>query len=506
MGQMLQSETDNTTHTVDNVPPIVESVLLNDSGQPLDPITRESMESVFDQDLSQVRVHTGTKAAESAEAVNALAYTAGQNVVFGPGQYAPHTDEGRKLIAHELTHTLQQRQDCVTPDANVQGSRKIMRAPKSSEKEVPRLSSKTIPAPNVTRVGKTILATVYFGHDDFLLDKVNFDAVKNLGQELSLFSNPTVLVDGYASGEGSEEYNAKLSENRRQAVLATLQPNLPKSAKIDGKGHGESDPAVGETAKASAALEKQRALNRRVTIFISGVPSYCPVPGEKTTGLTARHSELKNRPAIPHENVRGFTTADSVKMMWERMRSEKGISSSLRDYKDQWVHANRHIIKAAAKEFDIPDWVLAGTAWQEVGGEPPLTDKLSRLLGETGIRGKPEKASFGPVAIQIGRAAEELCYDPQALSETQTQAIIESLEDPQENILIVAQHLERAKNVDAPGKPAEMLTDDDIRIIGARYNRGIELSLHAILNLGQKTSYGDNIVKKKDWMKKLLED
>src|SRR5690348_10689940 len=66
------------------------------------------MESRFGQDFSQVRVHTDTKAAESARAVNALAYTVGQDVVFGEGQYTPGTQEGKSLLAHELTHVVQQ--------------------------------------------------------------------------------------------------------------------------------------------------------------------------------------------------------------------------------------------------------------------------------------------------------------------------------------------------------------------------------------------------------------
>ncbi|HEX6776891.1 MAG TPA: DUF4157 domain-containing protein, partial [Ktedonobacterales bacterium] len=59
-------------------------------------------------DFSRVRVHTDAQAAASAQAVNALAYTVGQDIVFGTGQYAPGTGEGRRLLAHELTHTLQQ--------------------------------------------------------------------------------------------------------------------------------------------------------------------------------------------------------------------------------------------------------------------------------------------------------------------------------------------------------------------------------------------------------------
>lgn len=89
------------------VPSMVHNVLSSPS-RSLDAAARWTMESRFGHDFSQVRVHTDTQAAESAQAVNALAYTIGQNVVFGAGRYAPHTNEGRRLIAHELTHVIQQ--------------------------------------------------------------------------------------------------------------------------------------------------------------------------------------------------------------------------------------------------------------------------------------------------------------------------------------------------------------------------------------------------------------
>ncbi|MBW4671111.1 MAG: DUF4157 domain-containing protein [Cyanomargarita calcarea GSE-NOS-MK-12-04C] len=90
------------------VPPIVQEVL-NSPGQPLDLETRTFMESRFGHDFSQVRVHTDEKAVESAKTVKALAYTVGHNVVFGAGQYLPKTVSGRGLLAHELTHVLQQQ-------------------------------------------------------------------------------------------------------------------------------------------------------------------------------------------------------------------------------------------------------------------------------------------------------------------------------------------------------------------------------------------------------------
>jgi hypothetical protein len=89
------------------VPTIVHEVLRS-PGKPLDPDARAFMEPRFGHDFGQVRVHTDTKAAESAQAVNATAYTVGQELVFGTGQYAPRTMSGQRLLAHELAHVVQQ--------------------------------------------------------------------------------------------------------------------------------------------------------------------------------------------------------------------------------------------------------------------------------------------------------------------------------------------------------------------------------------------------------------
>ena len=90
-------------------PPIVHEVLRS-SGDPLDAATRAGMEQHFSTDFGDVRIHTGAQAGESASAVQAHAYTVGRHVVFGPGEYSPHTEAGSQLLAHELAHTIQQRQ------------------------------------------------------------------------------------------------------------------------------------------------------------------------------------------------------------------------------------------------------------------------------------------------------------------------------------------------------------------------------------------------------------
>ena len=95
------------SHTA--VPPIV-SQALQQPGRPLGKATRAFMEPRFGEDFSDVRVHTNEIANAAASAINAHAYTVGQQIVFGHKSYKPTTHEGRKLIAHELVHTLQQRQ------------------------------------------------------------------------------------------------------------------------------------------------------------------------------------------------------------------------------------------------------------------------------------------------------------------------------------------------------------------------------------------------------------
>jgi len=84
------------------------SSALASSGEALDAVTRTFMEPRLGRNLGAVRIHRDETAANSARAQGALAYAVGRDLVFGAGQYAPHTPEGRKLLAHELTHSVQQ--------------------------------------------------------------------------------------------------------------------------------------------------------------------------------------------------------------------------------------------------------------------------------------------------------------------------------------------------------------------------------------------------------------
>lgn len=136
------------------LPPIVTEVLRAGNGRPLDDDVRAAMESDFGYDLSRVRIHTDSRAAESAEAISALAYTAGQDIVFGPGRYAPRTTEGKRLLAHELVHTVQQSSGAVA-GSGMAGREPISDPSDSFEREADRVASQVMEMPELARCWNT---------------------------------------------------------------------------------------------------------------------------------------------------------------------------------------------------------------------------------------------------------------------------------------------------------------------------------------------------------------
>jgi hypothetical protein len=103
----IQRYTGQATGQADSAPASVGRVLAS-PGRPLDPALKQDMGQRFGHDFFRVRVHSGTVAEQSARDVNANAYTSGYDIVFGAGRFAPGTVEGRRLLAHELTHVVQQ--------------------------------------------------------------------------------------------------------------------------------------------------------------------------------------------------------------------------------------------------------------------------------------------------------------------------------------------------------------------------------------------------------------
>lgn len=130
----LQRAALNSGLSGSSAPPIVQDVLRS-PGRPLDTALRAYMEPRFSHDFSQVRVHTDSQAARSTQTVNALAYTVGQHIVFDANQYRPDTQPGRRLVAHELTHVMQQSKARQTP-----GHAPAITGNDNAEREAERIS------------------------------------------------------------------------------------------------------------------------------------------------------------------------------------------------------------------------------------------------------------------------------------------------------------------------------------------------------------------------------
>ncbi|MCL2161231.1 MAG: DUF4157 domain-containing protein [Betaproteobacteria bacterium] len=107
---LIQTKASTPTVTTQASPQIESSLnSLNSGGAPLDTATRAFFEPRFGQDFSQVRIHTGSNAAQMNESLNAKAFTLGNDIAFAPNQYSANTSTGRNLLGHELAHVVQQR-------------------------------------------------------------------------------------------------------------------------------------------------------------------------------------------------------------------------------------------------------------------------------------------------------------------------------------------------------------------------------------------------------------
>ena len=307
----LQRKGQNSGHGTQNdlsVPSVVHEVLRS-PGQRLDPAARAFMEPRFGHDFSSVKVHTDARAAESARAVNALAYTVGQNVVFGQGQYSTQSSSGRRLLVHELTHTVQQSR---SDDSTLSGSMRVSEDGDAGEREAEAVAEKVItdggheagPA-NIHPVSSAIQRigdpskippglereceiagdspgstseSLLFGNNVSTLSPLQRQQIDNFVLNWGAAGgNAPVRVDGYASTPGTDELNWRLSCSRAEEVVNEL--TTPTSG-IPGIPAGFiRTVAQGETSEFGAVGSNQRAT---ISSPLTLPPAPAPPPGLKT--------------------------------------------------------------------------------------------------------------------------------------------------------------------------------------------------------------------------------
>ena len=219
--EKLQRKEQPSNSVTTEAPPVVGEAI-NSASKPLAEDTRSFMENRMGYDFSNVKIHTGSIATKSAQSINALAYTSGNNIVFNEGQYAPDTKSGKALLAHELTHVVQQN---VAYKSN-----KIQRA----------CGTAAIgpTSPDCNLISKN-------PEGERFLFKVNCDEFA-AGEQARLLAfssvispSATINILGLASSDGPRDFNESLSCKRAEAakdVLTLAGIPLSRIALVEATG------------------------------------------------------------------------------------------------------------------------------------------------------------------------------------------------------------------------------------------------------------------------------
>lgn len=287
------------------------------SGHPLSRTDRIFFETRFGRDFSQVRVHTDTQAAEASRAENARAFTKGRDIVFANGQYSPGTPAGKKLLAHELAHVVQQTGSdlpgkSVAEQVASSHIRRIDRKTYVSEPIVQRqkvgggskasdqLPSWSHPHGKSPLIGQIFFATnsVYLSPDDKVALRQLIDAFEEHGDAF-MFDPIGILFLGHADPRSTTypDGNEALAQDRADVCddffLSNLSGKAKKSVKTVAKGRSV-DPALAK-AGLNEAQQRMVAIMRPFQKPIPTPTKRRPAPSRKAA-LKRCRSVLRTSP------------------------------------------------------------------------------------------------------------------------------------------------------------------------------------------------------------------
>jgi outer membrane protein OmpA-like peptidoglycan-associated protein len=293
-------------------PPVVHHVLQS-PGQTLDPAARRFMEERFGHDFGRVRVHADPAAAESAQAVSAIAYTVGSHIIFGSGAYAPSTAEGRSLLAHELAHVVQQRgasgsagtlevQDAADAQEH-EASSAATRAMSSGPALVhaapirPRLRrQKTPDLPPLTGftgdpLMDSLAATITldaFASDSAELTSAHHSRLaeykKQVAALLVHYPDSFMTIVGHTDATDTEAHNEKLGQDRADAVLAELSTGDNAVPKEIMRAYSMGERSLEVETQAREPRSRRVQIQFHARRFINLPPIQLNPPGQPAPG------------------------------------------------------------------------------------------------------------------------------------------------------------------------------------------------------------------------------
>jgi Domain of unknown function (DUF4157) len=237
----IQRFSGESTGLIVRAPASVDQALAS-PGRPLEPALRRDMERRFACDFSRVRLHTGEAAEQSAYDVNAKAYTWGHDVVFGKGWFAPETHHGRRLIAHELTHVVQQ----TDPEGMAQSGLMAIQPPPANRAVSRALRTLSIQRETAQTVDNDKWRRVVDGYNSLLWD-IGMVNQKVNSPTRTEWVNDLAATVGQIGGPGDVDVAAM---GRQEAALATYKKAIDQNV-ASARGHWKDLWAEYETERAT---------------------------------------------------------------------------------------------------------------------------------------------------------------------------------------------------------------------------------------------------------------
>ncbi|GAB4578155.1 MAG: hypothetical protein Fur0022_08880 [Anaerolineales bacterium] len=362
-----------------SVPPIVHEVLRS-PGQPLDPAIRSFMEPRFEHDFSSVRVHTDAQAAESARAVNARAYTVGSDVVFGAGQYKPGETSGKRLLAHELAHTLQQNgireattrvDEVASPHSLAEreadqsaeavvhnGSAKISasmsrsalhRQPQPEQDDLPQVKAQQkAPQPQVLNSRTFVTTLDSFALNSDTLTPAHLDEIDKLAWSIALHlgmlrnGQVRITLTGHTDSSGDEQPNQSLGQRRADNVHRFLEKALQAQNIPADRIANTQTLSMGETQlKVPTKDGTKEPKNRRVEIEVTLEALQTPTNPQEQGQKKPPNLNLPPDYKLPEED------------WWKRMEREMEIIQEFdRTHPQKSWNLNDVLVEAVTKALD----------------------------------------------------------------------------------------------------------------------------------------------------------
>ena len=368
-----------------NAPDSVIRVLAN-AGRPLEPMLRQDMEERFGYDFSQVRIHSGEAPAKSASEMNAFAYTLGNEIVFGAGQYAPDTASGRRLLAHELAHTLQQP---------AIGAPRIQRA--CGPAAIGRVSGCIGRGGDITDFGGT--------RNHIFLFEQNCDDFKP-GEETRLRRIAAAIgpldrldVGGFASEEGDRSFNEELSCARAKAAERVLVTE-GVAGSISLFSHGATP---GDRESRRSTVITITASHSTPPVSPGLDPSPEPLPDESTTEETVPiQPECARNQDCPDDFCRPYPTREeAITLRDMNINGIVGIISAINSRAGPLFR--EYLMGGSATIRD-----LSGSLGDEFASDPVTETTTTYLKDELEAALRDQPPSFPPGQSQITLDIESL--------------------------------------------------------------------------------------------------